>query len=46
MSYADELFVKMCRDILDNGTDTKAKKSARNGKIPMKVLIQSNDLEW
>ena len=23
MSYADELFVKMCRDILDNGTDTK-----------------------
>lgn len=27
MSYADELFVKMCRDILDNGTDTKGRKS-------------------
>ena len=26
MSYADELFVKMCRDILDNGTDTKGEK--------------------
>ena len=31
MSYADELFVKMCRDILDNGTDTKGEK-VRSGK--------------
>ena len=23
MSYADDLFIKMCRDILENGTDTK-----------------------
>ena len=23
MSFADDLFIKMCRDILDNGTDTK-----------------------
>ncbi len=26
MSHADQLFIKMCRDILDNGTDTKGEK--------------------
>ncbi len=26
MSYADEIFVKMCRDILDNGTSTEGEK--------------------
>ena len=26
MSYADVLFVKMCRDILDNGTNTMGEK--------------------
>ena len=26
MSYADRVFVAMCRDILDNGTDTKGEK--------------------
>lgn len=26
MSYADQVFKKMCRDILDNGTDTKGEK--------------------
>ncbi len=26
MSYADKVFVEMCRDILDNGTDTKGEK--------------------
>lgn len=26
MSYADKIFVNMCRDILDNGTDTKGEK--------------------
>lgn len=26
MAYADELFIKMCRDIIDNGTDTKGEK--------------------
>lgn len=26
MSYADKVFVDMCRDILDNGTDTKGEK--------------------
>lgn len=23
MSYADKVFINMCRDIIDNGTDTK-----------------------
>ena len=27
MSYADKIFVNMCRDILDNGTDTKGEKA-------------------
>lgn len=26
MAYADEVFIKMCRDILDNGTDTQGEK--------------------
>ncbi len=26
MAYADEVFIKMCRDIIDNGTDTKGEK--------------------
>lgn len=29
MSYADKIFVNMCRDILDNGTDTKVKVRAK-----------------
>lgn len=26
MAYADEVFIKMCRDIIDNGVDTKGEK--------------------
>ncbi len=26
MSYADHIFIQMCRDILDNGTDTRGEK--------------------
>ena len=26
MAYADEIFIKMCRDIIDNGTDTTGEK--------------------
>ena len=26
MSYADEVFIHMCRDIIDNGTDTRGEK--------------------
>ena len=33
MSYADKIFVNMCRDILDNGTDTKGEKvRAQSGR--------------
>ena len=28
MSYADQVFIDMCRDIIDNGTDTRGEKSA------------------
>ncbi len=27
MSYADKVFINMCRDIIDNGTDTRGEKS-------------------
>ena len=26
MSYADKVFIDMCRDILDNGTSTRRRK--------------------
>ena len=26
MSYADKIFIEMCRDIIDNGTDTRGEK--------------------
>lgn len=26
MSYADRVFIDMCRDIIDNGTDTRGEK--------------------
>ena len=26
MSYADKVFIDMCRDIIDNGTDTRGEK--------------------
>ena len=26
MSYADDVFIKMCQDILDNGTSTEGEK--------------------
>ena len=26
MSYADKVFIDMCRDIIDNGTDTQGEK--------------------
>ena len=26
MSYADKVFINMCRDIIDNGTDTRDEK--------------------
>lgn len=27
MSYADDVFIKMCQDILENGTSTEGEKS-------------------
>ena len=32
MAYADEVFKKMCRDIIDNGTDTRGEK-VRGGPV-------------
>ena len=26
MSYADQVFIEMCRDIIDNGTSTEGEK--------------------
>lgn len=45
MSYADKVFIDMCRDIIDNGTDTGEKRSVRNGRMGRR-LTQLKDLEW
>ncbi len=31
MSYADDVFIKMCQDILENGTSTEGEKVGRVG---------------
>ena len=36
MSYADQIFVRMCKDIIDNGTSTEGEK-VRRGK-PIRSL--------
>ena len=34
MSYADKVFIDMCRDIIDNGTRyQREKRSVRNGRM-------------
>ena len=45
MSYADQVFISMCRNIIDNGTSTEGEKSARNGKM-VRRHIPSNSLAW
>ena len=32
MSFADKVFIDMCRDIIDNGTDTRGERYARCGR--------------
>ena len=46
MSYADQVFISMCEDILENGTSTEGEKvrpHGRNGRMEP-VLIRSNSL--
>ena len=46
MSYADKVFIDMCRDIIDNGTDTRGEKvRPENGRMGRR-LTQLKDLEW
>ena len=46
MSYADKVFIDMCRDIIDNGTEyQREKRSVRNGRMGRR-LTQLKDLEW
>ena len=40
MSYADKVFIDMCRDIIDNAQ--KEKKCVRSGKTE-RLHIRSND---
>ncbi len=37
MSYADKVFINMCRDIIENGTSTEGEKSVRNGKTAQQL---------
>lgn len=45
MSYADKVFIDMCRDIIDNGTDTRGEKVRPKGRMGRR-LTQLKDLEW
>ena len=38
MSYADQVFIDMCRDIIDNGTDTRGEKVRRCGRIKHRLI--------
>ena len=44
MSYADQLFINMCHDILEHGTSTEGERFVLNGKTEA-LHIQSNDSE-
>ena len=42
MSYADQVFKKMCQDVLENGTEMRLLDLS--GKIQVKRLIRLNSL--
>ena len=42
MSYADQVFISMCEDILENGTSTEGEK-VRTGQMES-LPIRSNSL--
>ena len=44
MSYADKVFIDMCRDIIDNGTSTEGEKCDQSGKTGV-MRIRSRSLE-
>ena len=38
MSYADQVFIDMCRDIIDNGVSTEGEKFVQNGKMELQRI--------
>mgnify|MGYP000733183738 CR=1 FL=1 len=43
MSYADDVFIKMCQDILENGTSTEGRKStALCGRMELRHIRSRN----
>ena len=45
MSYADKVFIDMCKDILENGVSTEGERYARNGRTDL-TLIRSSASGW
>ena len=43
MSYADQVFISMCEDILENGTSTEGEKVRRTGQMES-LPIRSSSL--
>ena len=39
MSYADKVFIEMCRDIIDNGTSTEGERYVRDGKTGLRRIL-------
>lgn len=40
MSYADKVFIEMCRDIIDNGTSTEGESATKVGRRELCVYDQ------
>ena len=45
MSYADKVFIEMCRDIIDNGTSTEGEKVRPRWKTGLRRILSKN-LVW
>lgn len=45
MSYADDVFIKMCQDILENGTSTEGEKVRPVWRMELRH-IRSRNSEW
>ena len=46
MSYADHIFINMCKDIIENGTSTEGEKVRPEMGRMEPVLTPSNSLVW
>lgn len=45
MSLADNIFIDMCKDVIENGTSTEGERCARCGKmVPLLIPLNVSEL--